>query len=53
MRGYNMNTDLQDPRGKIRCIQQAENEKRKGVKINEIYYTNRRKPRNKKIHDKR
>ena len=27
MRGYNMDTDLQDPRGKIRCIQQAENEK--------------------------
>lgn len=47
-----MDTNLQDPSGKIRCIQQAENEKRKGVKNNEIYNTNRRKPRNKKIHDK-
>lgn len=25
--GYNMDTDLKDPRGKIRCIQQARNEK--------------------------
>lgn len=44
-----MDTNLHDPRGKIRCLQQAEDEERKGVKINEIYYTNRRKPRNKKI----
>lgn len=28
MRGYNMDTDLQDPRGKIRCIQQAEEERK-------------------------
>lgn len=51
--GVIMDTDLKDPRGKLRCLQQAEDEKRKGVKNNEIYYTNRRKPRNKKIHDKR
>lgn len=51
--GVIMDTDLKDPRGKLRCLQQAEDEKRKGVKNNEIYYTNRREPRNKKIHDKR
>ena len=27
MRGYNMDTDLKDPRGKLRCLQQAEDEK--------------------------
>ena len=27
MRGYNMDTNLHDPRGKIRCLQQAEDEK--------------------------
>lgn len=50
--GVIMDTDLKDPRGKLRCLQQAEDEKRKGVKNNEIYNTNRRKPRNKNIHDK-
>ena len=29
MRSYNMDTNLQDPRGKIRCLQQAEEEERK------------------------
>ena len=50
-----MDKDLKDPRGKIRCIQQAEKEKEKnkGVKNNEIYNTNRRKPRNKNILGKR
>ena len=52
-RGVIMDTDLKDPRGKLRCLQQAEDEKRKGVKNNEIYDTNRREPRNQKIHDKR
>lgn len=51
--GVIMDTDLKDPRGKLRCLQQAEDEKRKGVKNNEIYDTNRREPRNQKIHDKR
>lgn len=36
--GVIMDTDLKDPRGKLRCLQQAEDEKRKGVKNNEIYY---------------
>ena len=49
-----MDTDLKDPRGKLRCLQQVEDEKakNKGVNNNEIYYTNRRKPRNKNIRDK-
>lgn len=47
-----MDTDLKDPRGKLRCLRQAQDEKRKGVKNNEIYNTNRRNPRNKNIRDK-